>query len=191
MKRPTASLLLATTLALAAVAPAAARNFVLVDVTPGSWTLIDPEGVETTGGGVVRRVWSVQVLKNILSKPPEQPGYVRTLTDYDCDRREFRWREFSAFSRSGDNLVTKQNPNYNWDSVDKAADTLAGYQVACGKSMGRGIIAAESVAKLVITIMASWDPPPPKPAAKAVPAAKSAPAKAEPKRQLSTRDLWP
>jgi len=197
MMRHTAPLLLAAAVSITTAGSAHARNFVLTDVSPGAWTVIDPEGIETMGGGVVRRAWSVQVLRNILSQPPEQPGYVRTLTDYDCERREFRWREFSAFTRSGETLVTKQNPAYGWESVTKGPDTLGAYQVVCGQSLGRGIISAESVAKLVITIMASWDPPaaksPPKgaPAARTPPTKPAAKAKPEPVRQLSTRDLWP
>jgi hypothetical protein len=193
MKRQVTASLLALGLGLSAT-EADAKTFVIVDSTPTGWTIIDPMGMETTGGGVVQRTWTVQILRNILNSSPGQPGYVRTQTDYDCGRREFRWREFTAFSRSGDALVNKQNPAYHWESVDKAPDTLAAFQVACGMSIGRGVVTADSIGKLVISIMAGWDKaataPPPKP--KPVPPkAKPKPAKPAAKTPLKVSDLWP
>lgn len=160
----------------AAAPPASARIFNVVQAAPDSWTVYDPSSVERIDGSPVRRVWTVRVMRNISSSTPPQPGYVRTLTDYDCERREFRWREFSAFSRAGDLLLKKTNPSYSWESADKAIDTLAAYQSICERGRGQGVVAADSIAKLVITLMGTWDPREPQVAA-GVPASKSAPAK--------------
>jgi hypothetical protein len=198
---------------LAAVATgAAARTFNIVQSGLDSWTIYDPATVERPDGGPVRRVWTVRVMRNISSSTPPVPGYVRTLTDYDCDRGEFRWREFSAFSRSGDLLLNRINPSYSWERSDKAADTLAAHNAICGQGTGQNAVSADSIAKLVITLMRTWDPSPAQQALAAAPskapASKAAPAKApsSPKppaakssppaaavaaKPVAESDLWP
>jgi len=186
-------------LALAA-APASARSYYIIQSGADAWTVMDPEGIERLGGAV-RKAWVVRVQRNILTGNPPTPGYVRTLTEYDCEANRTRWREFSAFSRSGALLVSKVNPNPEWGPADEVSDTYAAHRVICEGGGGGSVVSAESVAKVVISLMGSWDPapapftpmtplakapvaktPPAKgaPVAKA-PAAKAAPAKAAPK----------
>ena len=170
--------------------PAQARTFYIVQSGPQSWTVMDAGGVETIAGTTFRRAWAVRVQRNILSGDPPQPGYVRTLTEFDCDLSRTRWREFTVFSRAGATLVSKVNPNPEWAPAEEASDTYAAHRVVCEGVGGGSVVSADSVAKVVISLMAAWDAPPaaalppiiatpPKPAAapapKAVPAAKPPP----------------
>ncbi len=176
---------LAAGLALALAAGAAqARSFYIIQSGADAWTVMDPEGIERIGTGAQRRAWVVRVQRNILTGNPPTPGYVRTLTEYDCEANRTRWREFSAFSRSGALLVSKVNPNPEWGPADEASDTYAAHRVICEGGGGGSVVSAESVAKVVISLMGSWDPPPTpyappsaQPPAK-TPAAKTPPAKA-------------
>ena len=179
----------AAALALASVAEA--RSFYVVQSGPEAWTVMDPEGIERIGeGSAVRKAWAVRVQRNILTGNPPTPGYVRTLSEYDCGLNRTRWREFSAYSRSGALLVSKVNPNPEWGPADEASDTYAAHRVVCEGGGGGAIVSAESVAKVVIRLMGSWDPPasppapivpsvktqvPKAPAGKAAPTAKAAP----------------
>lgn len=172
---------LAVTLAAGA---AEARSYYIIQSGPDAWTVMDPDGIERLGGEV-RKAWVVRVQRNILTGNPPTPGYVRTLTEYDCEANRTRWREFSAFSRSGALLVSKVNPNPEWGPADEASDTYSAHRVICEGGGGGAVVSAESVAKVVISLMGSWDPPPtpftpPAPAAK-TPAAKSPAAKASPR----------
>lgn len=175
------------TLAIALAAGAAeARSYYIIQSGADAWTVMDPEGIERLGGAV-RKAWVVRVQRNILTGNPPTPGYVRTLTEYDCEANRTRWREFSAFSRSGALLVSKVNPNPEWGPSDEAPDTYAAHRVICEGGGGGAVVSADSVAKVVISLMGSWDPPltpftPPTPVAKPpaakAPAAKTPPAKA-------------
>jgi hypothetical protein len=179
----------AATLAFVLAAGVAqARSYYIIQSGPDAWTVMDPEGIERLGGAV-RKAWVVRVQRNILTGNPPTPGYVRTLAEYDCESNRTRWREFSAFSRSGAMLVSKVNPNPEWGPSDEASDTYAAHRVICEGGGGGAVVAAESVAKVVISLMGSWDPPPAlltasppalpsgkTPATKA-PSAKTAPAK--------------
>ena len=137
---------------------AEAKSFYLAPAGKDSWLVIDPLTVESQPGGVVRRMWSVTVQRNIVSSGPPQPGYVRTQTDYDCLNKQVRWRTFSAYSRSGALLVTSDNPNPNWTEATSAVDIYAAFEVACAGAM-TSAVSAESIGRLVIGLMASWDPP--------------------------------
>lgn len=169
---------------------AEARIFYVAQSGADGWTVMDATGIEVTPGSPVRKAWAVRVQRNILSGDPPTPGYVRTLTEYDCQAQRTRWREFSAFSRSGGLLVSKVNPRPEWGPASEASDTFAAYRVVCEGVGGGSVVAADSVAKVVISLMGSWDPPPtpfapitpgPAPSAgktssvKAAPAAKPAP----------------
>jgi hypothetical protein len=161
-------------LALAAT-PALARTFYVIQSSADAWTVMDAQGVEPIPGTTFRKAWAVRVQRNILSGDPPQPGYVRTLTEYDCQQGRTRWREFTAFSRSGATLVSKVNPNPEWGPADEASDTYAAYRVVCEGVGGGAVVSADSVAKVVISLMGAWDPPPeladgPAPTAKPVPA---------------------
>jgi hypothetical protein len=183
----------AATLLCAGVAEA--KIFYITQSGPDAWTVMDASGIERTPGSPVRTAWAVRVQRNILSGNPPTPGYVRTLTEYDCQAQRTRWREFSAFSRAGALLVSKKNPQPEWGPADEASDTYAAYRVVCEGVGGGSVVSADSVAKVVISLMGSWDPPPEPfapitpaatpttPAAKgATPAAKAPAAKPAPKR---------
>lgn len=176
---------------LFAAGVAQARIFYITQSGPDAWTVMDASGIERTPGSNVRKAWAVRVQRNILSGDPPQPGYVRTLTEYDCDANRTRWREFTAYSRAGALLISKVNPQPEWGPADEAGDTYAAYRVVCEGFGGGSVVSADSVAKVVINLMGSWDPPPAAfvpitpvttPAAAtagkgATPAAKAAPAK--------------
>lgn len=172
-----------------AATPALARTFYVVQSSGDAWTVMDAQGIEPIAGTTFRKAWAVRVQRNILSGDPPQPGYVRTLTEYDCQQSRTRWREFTAFSRSGATLVSKVNPNPEWGPADEASDTYAAYRVVCEGVGGGAVVSADSVAKVVIGLMGAWDPPPElvdgpaptakpitaKPAAAKPPATKAAP----------------
>lgn len=153
--------------------PADARQFSMTRVGADTYVLVDPQSVESVPGGVVRRTWVVSVQRNILSGETPLPGYVRTLTDYDCINRETRWRTFQAYARSGEMLMTRDNPSPAWSPVTSAPDILAAYRTVCEANTGAAIVSAESIAKIVIALMASW-------AVSPTPAAKSEPKAAKP-----------
>ncbi|OHB29130.1 MAG: hypothetical protein A2790_08785 [Phenylobacterium sp. RIFCSPHIGHO2_01_FULL_69_31] len=169
---------------LLASSSAQAKIFYITQSGADAWTVMDASGIETTPGSPVRKAWAVRVQRNILSGNPPTPGYVRTLTEYDCDAQRTRWREFSAFSRSGGLLVSKVNPQPEWGPANEAADTYAAYRVVCEGVGGGAVVSADSVAKVVINLMSAWDPPPepfaPITPAAATPPAKGAPAAAKP-----------
>ncbi len=165
--------------------PALARTFYVIQSSADAWTVMDAQGIEPVAGTAFRKAWAVRVQRNILSGDPPQPGYVRTLTEYDCQQNRTRWREFTAFSRSGATLVSKVNPNPEWGPADEASDTYAAYRVVCEGVGGGAVVSADSVAKVVISLMGAWDPPPaladgPAPAAGKPAAAKPGAAKPGP-----------
>lgn len=170
---------LAGVIALVAAAPATARPFYIVQSGPDSWTVMDPQGIEREG--TIAKAWAVRVQRNILSGNPPQAGYVRTLTEYDCTQNRALWREVYAFSRSGQQLVHTVNPSPDWAPIDTDSDIRAAWRVVCEGVGGGAVISAESVAKVVISLMGSWDPPTPPPAAAGTPSAPPAKAAAPPK----------
>jgi hypothetical protein len=144
-------------LAALTAASAAARPYYVIQSGPDAWTVMDPQGIERDG--VVRKAWAVRVQRNLLSGNPPQPGYVRTLTEYDCDQQRTRWREVFAFSRSGAQLAHTVNARPEWGPATEDADVDAAYRVVCEGVGGGSVVAAESVAKVVIGLMGSWDAP--------------------------------
>ena len=180
-------------LAIALAAGAAqARSLYILQSGADAWTVMDPEGIERIGTGAQRRAWVVRVQRNILTGNPPTPGYVRTLTEYDCEANRTRWREFSAFSRSGTLLVSKVNPNPEWGPADEASDTYAAHRVICEGGGGGSVVSAESVAKVVISLMGSWDPPPtPYVPPSAQPSAKTPPAKSPPAKAPAAKTATP
>lgn len=154
------SLSLLAAAALVAFAPAAqARTFNLIPAVDGNWLIVDPSAVESVPGGVVRRTWTVGVQRNIVGGDLPQPGYVRTLTDFDCITKQTRWRQFSAFTRSGELLLTRENPSSNWTPASATSETQEAIDVVCRGAVGRSAVSADNVAKVVIALMAAWDPP--------------------------------
>lgn len=173
--------------ATGAATTAMARTFYIIQSGPEAWTVMDPQGIEPIPGAAgLRKAWAIRVQRNILTGNPPQPGYVRTLSEYDCEQSRSRWREFSAYARSGAALISKRNPNPEWGPATDANDIYAAFKVVCQGGGDGAVVSADSVAKVVISLMASWDPPlttmtplMPKPSAKAPPkvAVKKAPAK--------------
>ncbi len=165
-------LIVALAFAAAGLATTAqARTFYVIQSGGDAWTVMDPDGIERSPGSAIRKAWDVRVQRNILSGAPPQPGYVRTLSEYDCDAGRTRWREFNAYSRSGSLLISKVNPNPEWGPATDASDTYAAFSVICQGGGGGAVVSADSVAKVVIGLMGSWDPPATPVAA--LPAAKS------------------
>lgn len=150
---------IALAMALAAQ-PAAARTFYVVQSGTDAWTVMDAQGIDPVPGTPFKKAWTVRVQRNILAGDPPQPGYVRTLTEFDCVDTRTRWREFTAFSRSGATLISKVNPQPEWGPADEATDIHAAYRVVCEGVGGGAVVSADSVAKVVIGLMAAWDPPP-------------------------------
>jgi hypothetical protein len=146
-------------LCAAAAAPAAAaRTFYVLQSGPDDWTVMDPFAAQEQGLQV-RRASTVRVQRNILASGPPQPGYVRTQTEYDCARARTRWLEFSAFSRSGALLARKANPDPQWRPAGEAPDIEAAYRVVCTGGAGAAVVEADSIARVVIGLMAAWDQP--------------------------------
>lgn len=149
----------ATVLVACAATSALARTFYVIQSGPEAWTVMDTQGIEASpGSGELRQAWAVRVQRNILTGNPPQPGYVRTLSEYDCAQNRARWLQFSAYSRSGGELISNRNPNVEWKPATEAGETYAAFKVVC-KGGGAAVVSADSVAKVVISLMGSWDPP--------------------------------
>lgn len=188
-------LLLPAALCLAAASSVQARTFHVLPTAEDGWTIIDPSGIEQLQGGVVKRTWTVGVQRSIVAGEPAQPGYVRTLTEYDCANRETRWRSFSAFSRNGTLVLSRDNASPAWTRGDASPAVAAELRVVCDGRAAGSAISADSVAKVVIALMGYWDPTTPAAAARIaetidkaeanVPPAKPEPAKTPAKGALS------
>jgi hypothetical protein len=149
---------------------AEARPFVALKNGANAWTLIDPATIEMLPDGV-RRTWTVTVQRNILDGDPPQPGYVRTLNEYDCVRQTARWLRLSVFSRTGGQLVSQENASADWLPASASGETLVALRVACGQSQGDSVFDAGNIGSLVIALMQGFDavqrpvaPPMPAPA---------------------------
>src|SRR5438128_9496198 len=122
--RPVISMIAGLAMAAGLGAGAAdARSFLVVRTQPDAWMIVDPDGIETVPGGQVRRMWTVTVQRNILNDDPPQPGYVRALNEYDCETQKLRWTRFTAFSRNGETLLTRENASKDWTDVNAASNT--------------------------------------------------------------------
>src|SRR6185437_9313400 len=153
---------------LAAFAPpsgARAAVFAVLQSTPDVVTVLDRAAIQTVGQTAVRRAWSVSVKKVLTEGGPQQPGYVRTLTEYDCVARQLRWRTFQVYSRFGDLVMKQDNRDDVWGPAPDAGESAAAMKAVCDGSVGGAVIAANSVSQLVLTLMQAWDaqaplPPP-------------------------------
>lgn len=168
--RPYARAILAGLTVFAALgwSVAQAKPFILLRSVGDARMIIDPSAIEADAGGATRRMWTVTVQGNILNEAPPQPGYVRALNEYDCAGRKSRWRSFTAFSRAGDVLLSRDNASGDWTDVTSTSGTLGEWRVACGLSRGDSAVEADSIAKVVIALMRAFDPalaPPVRPAA--------------------------
>ena len=151
----------AATLGLLSLATpsAAAQGFYLTRSTPESWTIMEPAAIPPAAGMAVRSSWTVTVKKNLLDTGPPQPGYVRTLKDYDCERRRVLWRSISAYSRVGALVIKRENEQTSWDLPPANAEDEGELRLICDGAGGKSVVTASSLTQLVITLMSSWDPP--------------------------------
>ena len=149
---------------------ARAAAFQVVRQGPDAVTVINAAAAETVAEGPVRRVQIVEVRKAILSSGPSQPGYVATVTDYDCRQWRFRWRSVSAYSRVGQQMLHNDNTAADWTPVTGEPEAVAVARIVCDGRAADAVYAAESFGQLVSALMGAWDsaepaaPPPPEPA---------------------------
>ena len=175
-----APLILSLTLACGlAATPAAGAAFTIIRSGPEQVTVVDPAGVERLAGDV-RRASSITVQKNLITGGPPQPGYVRTLNEYDCQAQTARWRNFSVYSRFGKLVLHKDNADLAWTPVAKDPELRVAFRLICDGVDSGEVYTASSIGAVVLALMQSWDetaelpplqtpqpaPPPPKKAAK-------------------------
>lgn len=162
--------------------------------------MMDPNAIERIDGGPLRRTYSVTVRRNLLNGGPPQPGYVRTLNEYDCDARRFHWRTFTIYNRFGVVVVKQDNADPTFGPPDPGSEEDTSLRVVCEGSGGGSVVAAPSLGKLVIGLMQAWDDAAmaaplqtiapglgPKPDDKALGAGKADPKKPEPKKKTDAK----
>jgi hypothetical protein len=186
----------AAALITGAIAPAArAAVFAVIRSSANEVVVLDPSAIETVDGGF-KRAWNVSIQKTLGAGGPQQPGYVRTLNEYDCAQRRMRWRNLAIYSRFGAEILKKENPDTSWNPAEGNGEAEAGLRVVCDGAGGGSVVAAPSVSKLVIGLMQAWDeasPLPPQQPVEMLPAPSktkkkaaqktSGPAKAAPKKK--------
>jgi hypothetical protein len=145
--------------AAAAFAPSAARalTFDVILSDPDQVTVINPAAVETVGDTKVLRTVSVSIKRNLVSGGPPQPGYVSTINEYDCAQQTTRWRSFAAYSRFGEQVLKKTNPDEAWAPIAGNPEAAATARVVCDRSETGSIVAAGSIGQLVSSLMQGWD----------------------------------
>ena len=119
--------------------------------------MMDPNAIERADAGSVRRTYSVTVRRNLLNGGPPQPGYVRTLNEYDCDTRRYRWRTFTIYNRFGAVVVKQDNTDPTFGPPDPGSEEDTSYRVVCEGAGGGSVVTAPSLGKLVIGLMQAWD----------------------------------
>ncbi|THD57235.1 surface-adhesin E family protein [Phenylobacterium sp.] len=156
---PRTSLILALAALGACVAPAAeAAVYAMVRAEPDAITVMDPAAIETTpGSDSLRRAYSVTVQKTLTSEGPQQPGYVRTLNEYDCAQRKVRWKSFWVYSRFGDLVIHKDNVDGTWSPTPAGSEAEASTRLVCDHANKWAAVAAGSISQLVIGLMQAWD----------------------------------
>jgi hypothetical protein len=167
--------------ALLSASGARAAVFAVIRSSDNEVVVMDPSAVETVDGGF-RRAWNVSVQKSLGSGGPQQPGYVRTLNEYDCAERRMRWRSLAIYSRFGAQVIKKDNPDLSWNPASGNGEAEAGLRVVCDGAGGGAVVSAPSISKLVIGLMQVWDEAAPLPPLQAAdpPPAKSGKAKRKP-----------
>jgi hypothetical protein len=161
--------------------PASAPSTIVYVIrrTEDAWTVMDPAAIETIPGGPIRRAYSVTVRRNLLNGGPPQPGYVRTLNEFDCDAMKFRWRNFTIYNRFGSVVVKQENADPAFGALGRGSEEEDVFRTVCDGGGGGSVVAAPSLGLLVIGLMQGWDEaamagamsqlppaPEPKPAAK-------------------------
>ncbi len=181
---PTALVRAAAALSAACVllSPAAAQAavYAIVRLETDAIAVMDPKAVEpVVGADNLKRAWSVVIQRSLTTDGPKQPGYVRTLNEYDCAARKVRWKSFSAYSRFGDLVMTKDNPDEAWTASTTPGDEAdASLRIVCDHSNRWSGVAAGSIGEFVLTQMKAWDeaaPLPPLQEVKPMPPAKAPP----------------
>lgn len=137
-------------------APAATTVYV-IRRTEDSWTVMDPAAVEKVAGGPIRRTYSVVVRRNLLNGGPPQPGYVRTLNEFDCEAYKFRWRTFTIYNRFGAVVVKQDNADPAFKPLERGSDEEAIFKTVCDGAGGGSVVSAPSLGLLVIGLMQGWD----------------------------------
>lgn len=142
-----------------ACAPLArAAVYAVVRSEPGVVTVMDPAAVEPVEGRpALRRAWSVSVQKTLISGGPQQPGYIRTLNEYDCAARKIRWKSFFVYSRFGASVMQKDNDDEAWNTGAPGSEAEAALRLVCDRSNRWSAIASQSIGQVVITLMQAWD----------------------------------
>jgi len=151
--------------------------------TEDAWTVMDPTAIEQVPGGPIRRAYSVTVRRNLLNGGPPQPGYVRTLNEFDCDAMKFRWRTFTIYNRFGSVVVKQDNTDPAFLALGRGGEEEDIFRTVCDGGGGGSVVAAPSLGLLVIGLMQGWDeaamasamaelPPAPQPKPAAKPASK-------------------
>lgn len=157
-----------------AASPGTAAVYAVVRSQPDVITVMDPAAVEPVSGGEgLRRAWSVSVQRNLISGGPQQPGYVRTLNEYDCADRKVRWKSFFVYSRFGASVMSKENDQPDWRAAAPGSEDEAGLRLVCDHANRWSAVAATSLSQLVISLMQAWDaeaPSPPSSSAATAPA---------------------
>jgi hypothetical protein len=160
-----AAIILTAAAAALSAAGARAAVFAVLQSSPDVVTVLDPNGIQTVGQTAVRRAWSVSVKRVLTEGGPQQPGYVRTLNEYDCVARQIRWRTFQVYSRFGDQVMKQDNRDDDWSPTPDAGEGAAAMKAVCDGSVGGSVISANSVSQLVLTLMQAWDAQAPLPPA--------------------------
>ena len=144
-------------------------------------SVLNPQTVESLGGKL-HRAWDVSVHRSIVSGGPQQPGYVRTLNEYDCAGRRIRWRSLTVYSRFGATILQKDNADAAWNPIDDGSEGDAALRVICDGAGRSGMVSAPSVSQLVLALMRTWDEAAPLPPLQA-----TTPVKPAPKRATKTK----
>lgn len=144
-------------------------------------SVLNPQTVESLGGKL-HRAWDVSVHRSIVSGGPQQPGYVRTLNEYDCAGRRIRWRSLTVYSRFGATILQKDNADAAWNPIDDGSEGDAALRVICDGAGRSGMVSAPSVSQLVLALMRTWDEAAPLPPMQA-----TTPVKPAPKRAAKTK----
>lgn len=116
---------------------------------------MDRASVEIPEQGLVRKASTVTVQRRLVGG---QPGYVRTLNDYDCDARRIRWRNFSVYSRLGVKVLSKNNDRpTDWAPAPSGSVEDATLRIVCEGGGGEAVVTANSLGAIVSGIMQGWD----------------------------------
>lgn len=121
---------------------------------PDGWILIDRTSIDATGAGGVRTASTVTVQPRLVGG---LPGYVRTVNAYDCVTRRVRWQTFSVYSRLGVKVLTKDNDRVSdWTTVAPRSDEDIALRLVCYGG-GEAVVTADSMGRIVLGIIQSWD----------------------------------